>query len=199
MDIAELFVRSEEASTMTPERRILVATLDCIAELGLQGATVRLIASKAGLNAAAVNYYYRSKDRLMEAALRYAWTHVSEDIDRIVASTKDGREGLETAVRFLIEGAHQYPAIIRAILVEEPGLRREAGAFFKDLFERLGVKAGSGVEPGLGTALLLALSTFIGLAPEAFAALSGRNPDDAGERDRLAADITPWLFRIPPV
>jgi len=182
---------------MTPERRILVATLDCIAELRLEGATVRAIAAKAGLNAAAVNYYYRSKDRLVEAALRFAWTHVSEDIDRIVASTKDGREGLETAVRFLIEGAYKYPAIIRAILIEDPALRREAGAFFKGLFERLSAKAGAPGDPGLGTAVLLALATFIGLAPEAFTALTGRNPGDAETRDRLAADIAPWLFSSP--
>ena len=185
---------------MTPERRILVATLDCIAETGLEKATVRAIAAKAGLNAAAVNYYYRSKERLVEAALRSAWTHVSEDIDRIVDATGGGKEGLETAVSFLIEGAYKYPAIIRAIVVEHPGLRAEAAAFFKRLFEGLYARPDPGKapgDPGLGTALLLALAAFIGLAPEALATLTGRDPGDPAARRELAAEIAPRIFPYP--
>jgi AcrR family transcriptional regulator len=206
MDIEELFKRSEDPQEMTPERRILVATLDCIAEQGLEGATVRVIAAKAGLNAAAVNYYYRTKERLVEAALRSAWTHVSEDIDRIAATAKDGREGFEMTVSYLIEGAYKYPAIIRAIIVEHPSLRVEAGDFFKRLFEGLYAKAnpagaslpsGQAGGPGLGTALLLALAAFIGLAPETLSALSGRDLGDPAARRTLAAEVTPRIFPEP--
>ncbi|HUX39585.1 MAG TPA: TetR/AcrR family transcriptional regulator [Rectinemataceae bacterium] len=219
MDIEELFKRSDDPQEMTPERRILVATLDCIAEQGLEGATVRVIAAKAGLNAAAVNYYYRTKERLVEAALRSAWTHVSEDIDRIAATAKDGGEGFEMTVSYLIEGAYKYPAIIRAIIVEHPSLRGEAGAFFKKLFEELYAKTDSpgpaslsgqagGPEattslgrargdPGLGTALLLALAAFIGLAPETLSALAGRDLGDPVARRALAAEVTPRIFPNP--
>jgi len=194
MDIEKLFERPGDPSNTSPERRILIATLDCIAEQGLEGATVRVIAAKAGLNAAAVNYYYRSKEKLVDAALRHAWIHVSEDIDRIAVETSGGREGLETAIAFLIEGAHRYPTIIRAIVVEHPSLRREAAAFFKRLFEELCARAGATADPGIGTTLLLAFSSFIGLAPEAVAALTGRNPADPAARRALAAEVVPMIF-----
>jgi AcrR family transcriptional regulator len=90
--------------------------------------SMRAIAAKAGLSASAVNYYYRSKERLVEAALRSAWVHVSEDIKGIMDAPKNGAEGLEAATRFVIEGAYRYPNIIHAIILEHPSLRGEASA-----------------------------------------------------------------------
>jgi TetR/AcrR family transcriptional regulator, transcriptional repressor of bet genes len=54
------------------ERRqeLLEATLDCIAEQGLQGATVRQIAVRAGVTAGLIRHYFESKDMLVAAAYR---------------------------------------------------------------------------------------------------------------------------------
>jgi len=195
MDIAEFFDREADPARMSPEERILIAALDCIAESGLAATTVRSIAGKAGLNAAAVNYYYRSKDKLVETALRGAWTHVSDDIQRIMGAAQDPGEALEAASRFLIEGAFRYPNIIRAIIVEQASLGEEAVAFFKTLFERLG--SGTEADIGLGTALLLSFAVFAGISPAAIQALTGADIRDGKARDSLGSRLAPLFFPSP--
>jgi AcrR family transcriptional regulator len=191
MDIELLFDRSSSPDQMTQEQRILVATLDCIAESGLHGSTVRAIAAKAGMNGASVNYYYRSKEKLVEAALRNAWVHVSQDIETIRSTTKDPAEALASSIRYLIEGAFRYPKIINAIIVEHPSLRMEAASYFKALFEGLGPPDSVS---GLGTSLLLSFAVFMGIAPDAIAALTGLHLTDAAARDRLADFLASRVF-----
>lgn len=194
MDIGSLFDRPADPALVPPERRILVAALDCIAESGLPGATVRAIAARAGLNPAAVNYYYRSKEKLVEAALRDAWAHLAEDIERIMGDTKDAAEAREAAARFVLEGAFRYPNIIRAIIVEQSPLREEAIAYFKALFARLHPPGGAEREAGLGTLLLLSLTLFVGIAPEAVAALTGMDLRQGSERELLGTLVAPRCF-----
>ena len=54
------------------ERRqeLIEATLDCIAEFGLKGATVRQIALRAGVTAGLVRHYFDSKDQMVADAYR---------------------------------------------------------------------------------------------------------------------------------
>lgn len=54
------------------ERRqeLIEATLDCISELGLKGATVRQIAMRAGVTAGLVRHYFDSKDQMIAEAYR---------------------------------------------------------------------------------------------------------------------------------
>ncbi len=49
---------------------LINATLDCIAEHSLQGATVRQIALRAGVTAGLIRYYFPGKDELVHAAYR---------------------------------------------------------------------------------------------------------------------------------
>ncbi|MBL0372652.1 TetR family transcriptional regulator C-terminal domain-containing protein [Rhizobium sp. KVB221] len=46
------------------------ATLDCIAEFGLQGATVRQIAERAGVTPGLIRHYFLSKELMFQAAYR---------------------------------------------------------------------------------------------------------------------------------
>lgn len=53
------------------ERRrqdLIAATLDCVAEHGLQGATVRAIAQRAGVTAGLIRHYFPGKEELLQAA-----------------------------------------------------------------------------------------------------------------------------------
>lgn len=54
------------------ERRheLIEATLDCIAELGLEGATVRRIAVRAGVTAGLVRHYFATKEQMVADAYR---------------------------------------------------------------------------------------------------------------------------------
>lgn len=59
------FYRAPEA-----ERRedLINATLDCIAELGIQGATVRQIAMRAGVTGGLIRHYFDGKEQMVQAA-----------------------------------------------------------------------------------------------------------------------------------
>lgn len=54
------------------ERRgaLVAATLDCIADSGLQNATVREIAARAGVTQGLIRHYFSSKDQMLQAAYR---------------------------------------------------------------------------------------------------------------------------------
>lgn len=60
------------ASSDDPRRLLLEAAGQIFAEKGLKGATVRKICERAGVNIAAINYYFRDKERLYVEAVKEA-------------------------------------------------------------------------------------------------------------------------------
>jgi AcrR family transcriptional regulator len=71
------FHRAPEA-----ERRqdLINATLDCISELGLQGATVREVATRAGVTPGLIRHYFSSKDQMLQAAYREVMTGMTSKV-----------------------------------------------------------------------------------------------------------------------
>jgi AcrR family transcriptional regulator len=55
-----------------PRERLLEAAGEIFAEKGFKGATVREIIDRAGVNIAAVNYYFRDKERLYIESVKHA-------------------------------------------------------------------------------------------------------------------------------
>jgi len=63
-----------ESTTNDPSRdRLLSAAVEIFAERGFRDATVREICAQAGVNAAAVNYYFGGKEKLYAEALAFAF------------------------------------------------------------------------------------------------------------------------------
>jgi AcrR family transcriptional regulator len=63
-----------------PRERLLEAAGEIFAEKGFKGATVREIIDRAGVNIAAVNYYFRDKERLYIEAVKHAACGEPEDL-----------------------------------------------------------------------------------------------------------------------
>lgn len=56
---------------MSQEQRILDAVLAVVASRGMQAVSVRTVAASAGVSPAQVQYYFRTKDRLLIAAFEH--------------------------------------------------------------------------------------------------------------------------------
>lgn len=71
--------------------RVLQAAVETFAERGFKDGTVREICSRAGVNVASVNYYFRSKEALYAEALAFAFRQADaryplQESDRLDAS-----------------------------------------------------------------------------------------------------------------
>lgn len=73
------------------ERRqeLIVATLDCIADLGLEGATVRKIAARAGVTGGLIRHYFSTKELMIQAA----YENVMTGMTAAVIAAADGNVG----------------------------------------------------------------------------------------------------------
>lgn len=61
-----------DAAHMAAQReRIVRATIECIAEHGIEGSSIQDICRAAGLSVGAVYVHFRNKEEIVEAALRY--------------------------------------------------------------------------------------------------------------------------------
>ena len=107
-----------------PQRKIIDATIECIERVGLQGVTVRKIAEEAGVNIAAINYYFRSKDLLVERAMEQTLHNIFDDwYEWLADPNADLHAVLYRMLEEVIVGSIRYPGISRAhlfaILVEQ--------------------------------------------------------------------------------
>ncbi len=96
---------------------ILEAVVTCIEKYGIDKVTTRKIAEEAGTNIASINYYFRSKDDLLNETLAMTINHMTEDV---FAAIDDPRQPFDMALTnvlfYLLDGARKFPGISRAHL-----------------------------------------------------------------------------------
>ncbi len=98
------------------KKHILLAAIDTIEALGVQNVTTRAIAERAGVNNAALHYYYGTKERLVEEAMALSLQHWMEDTAEQLSRPGDAREKLYAMFDYLVDGDLRYPNLIRAHL-----------------------------------------------------------------------------------
>ncbi len=100
------------------EIKIIETAIECIEEFGLKGATNRRIAEKAGVNLAAINYYFRSKENLIEKVMETTLNNAFDwdDIQALPGST--AKERCIAVFEDLIAGGCNYQGITRAHFYE---------------------------------------------------------------------------------
>jgi AcrR family transcriptional regulator len=99
--------------------KIILAVVECIEKEGFQSVTTRSIAKEAGVNIAAINYYFGSKENLLKLALNERIIHSREDFDQIKNTRElDPAARIRTFLRYLFEGTINYPGFTKAVLSE---------------------------------------------------------------------------------
>jgi len=107
------------ASKQSPQERIILGTIAAIEADGIQNVTTRSIAKQAGVNSAAINYYFRSKQILMDQVLEFTLDNAFGDLDEFIP---DGpltdTAPLKAYYRHMLWGMREYPRICEAHLYE---------------------------------------------------------------------------------
>jgi AcrR family transcriptional regulator len=187
-----------DASQSPIEQKIIEAAIECIEKYGIQGATNRKIAEMAGVNSAAINYYFRSKDVLIQRAMQVTLHNAFdwEDIARLPGNS--AVERCKSVFNDLIEGGTHYPGVARAhfydLLTEgnydTPAVKK-LDEFVARLVEDLGER-GAGLGPDelrLACAQIASAALLMILAPRIFADGLGVDLNDPETRrafvDRL--------------
>ncbi len=97
--------------------KILEAALKVIEREGISATTTRAIAAEANVNIAAINYYFRTKDQLVKAALLHAWGNADEDFKYYTEGNQGSAlDRLESLILFIIEGFSKFPNLTKAML-----------------------------------------------------------------------------------
>lgn len=125
---------------MTQEEKILYATIQCLEENGIQGTTIRKIAEAAQVNSAAISYYFRSKDILVEKAMGAALQNAF-DIDNFPPlKDQDPKDWLTDVFLFMVEGGLKYPGLTRAFfhdMITAGAVNTPAGKKLNEFMEQL--------------------------------------------------------------
>jgi len=98
---------------LSTKERIIRVTMDMIAEEGLQNITIRKIAARAGVNVAAVNYHFGSKDVLINEALRNVIDQLKSAFEYLKTEGQDEKAKLYTFVSSFIGIVVEYPDILK--------------------------------------------------------------------------------------
>jgi AcrR family transcriptional regulator len=98
------------------KKHILESTLTAIEKFGYQNITTRVIAKEAGVNNAAIHYYYGTKEKLVDEALAMTLDHMLEDSSEILSRPSNLENRLIWLFQYLVEGIQRFPNLIRAHL-----------------------------------------------------------------------------------
>ena len=112
----------------SPAGRIMAATRELFAEKGFTGVTVRAISGHAGVNVAMINYYFGSKDRLMDAVLSQELQHLLRDVVTGLDNAASAEQVLAEFPLRLLDSLRRDPRRLRlmrlAVSTEPDRLRR---------------------------------------------------------------------------
>ncbi len=106
--------RKARAPEEGTRERIVVATISCVEKYGLEGVTIRNIAKQAGVNSAAINYYFRAKDKLLDEVMKTTAMHSIGDLEEIVKAEGDVAVTLSNVLDYILEGALRFPNVTKA-------------------------------------------------------------------------------------
>lgn len=180
-------------AALNPVReKIILAAIETIEKDGLPAVTIRSIARQAGVNSAAINYYFRSKDSLIEDVFRKTIEHSIEDLKVILsAEDKAPRAVLEEFLLYLMDGAVLYPGLTKSHMYDVLIGRKSDNLFLRRINALLAVVAEKlrMIKPAAlperskeAAVRMISAVIFPALMPRAFRPLIGKSFEDAETR-----------------
>lgn len=118
---------------MTMREKLVSATIELIETDSIDSITIRSIAKKAEVNSAAINYYFGTKENLLEAALKATLNHAFSDLVELLARDDNPRAVLQMFFEYLLEGGIEHQGITKAHLFE-PFLHNKYEGIFQEWF-----------------------------------------------------------------
>ena len=187
------------------EQRILSATIECINVDGINGVTVRRIAERADVNVAAINYYFRSKDRLIEAAMEQA-AHIAfdEGMEVIRDRNRSIRARFRDVLREMVLSVSRNPGVTRAHLYgplvegqQETQATSRIGSFIELMSAETVVALPSVSSVVVRAALveMYATATFVPLATGMFSTILPFDLQDETGRNAFVDHLLGTFFR----
>lgn len=112
--------REGESDKTTPYERIVTAALICIERQGIESSGIRDIAREAGVNSAAINYYFRNKENLirlaMENSLERTFGEILDALDTMTANGMPLNDALLQAFDAFVADLQRAPRLSYAHL-----------------------------------------------------------------------------------
>lgn len=193
-------------------RAILASALEVFAEKGFEGAAMREIAARAGVNHAMLAYYFATKDGLWRAAADFLFKRFGEEVSfaarRIEAEFGgDTRAWAEGCIRDYVRYCARHPEHAR-LLIQETVREGDRLTWLSERYGRLHRRGAevfvqrliaAGIIPAVEVAPLIyivvgAAQQFHALAPEV-RAVWDVDPGDEAMVEAHARTLTTLLFR----
>lgn len=185
--------RAQQQRALETRGSILDAAISEFAERGFEGASIRAIADRLGLQHPLITYHFRSKDILWRAAAEHAFAQIKEEWDKSAPESSDLpplarlREEYATLYRYTVAFPEFHRFMRQESYSSNPRLKWVAETLLKPLLARLipqivaAQKQGllPAVDPILFHYMMVSLSaTLSGFGPEmkATSGLSADNP-----------------------
>ncbi len=188
-----------------PRQKILLAAIECVEKAGIQAVTIRSIARQAGVNSAAINYHFRSKEKLLEEVMKTTAQHTLADLEALIREEgKPLSSVLTDFFLYVLEGAIHFPNLTKAHFYDTFVLGTYKGPFvsrFNDLLKLLAARMpwpkGSGGRENGTLRLVEAVSAVMlpALAPKIFNRFSGVDFTDYGTRRAYVSLVVAGLLR----
>lgn len=105
-----------ELECLSTKEKILKVTREIIAEEGFQNITIRKIANKAGVNVAAVNYYFGSKDAVINETLKTVTDELKDTFEFLKNSKEDPRTKLSIFIFNYTDMISKYPDLLKNVI-----------------------------------------------------------------------------------
>ncbi|HHT47939.1 MAG TPA: TetR/AcrR family transcriptional regulator [Firmicutes bacterium] len=123
------------------KNKIIIAAISCIERDGIQGLTTRNVAKEAGVNNASINYYFGTKENLIDQMFSHIKDHLFSDLEELFAN-KDLNvySQLKVFFTFILRGISNYPNLIKALFysyTDTTTFNKETTRVFDSYFNKL--------------------------------------------------------------